>query len=65
MNPTYVPLTDREKMVIGLLTVSQSLSGTLPTPAEFDASLEALGVTRTERLMTTVDRLFPAMGVRR
>ncbi|MFD1455053.1 hypothetical protein ACFQ44_05030 [Levilactobacillus lanxiensis] len=64
MKPTYVPLTDREKMVIGLLTVSQRLSGTLPTPAEFDASLQALGVARTEAFMATVARLFPAMGLR-
>jgi len=65
MKPTYVPITDREKMVIGLLTVSQRLSGTLPTSAEFKSSLKVLGVARTEAFMATVDRLFPAMGVRR
>jgi len=65
MKPMYVPVTDREKLVIGLLTVSQRLSGTLPTPAEFESSLKVLGVARTERLLATVDRLFPTMGVRR
>ena len=62
MKPTCRPNYRPRKMVIGLLTVSQRLSGTLPTPAEFESSLKVLGWRARKRSWRPSTAYFQRWG---
>lgn len=61
MTKTYVKVTAKPELVLAMLTLSQQLSGTLPTPVEFKRSLRDMRVEITPDFKRTIAQQFPEL----
>jgi len=61
MTKTYVKVTAKPALVLAMLTLSQQLSGTLPTPVEFKRSLRDMRVEITPDFKRTIAQQFPEL----
>lgn len=61
MTKTYVKVTAKTELVLAMLTLSQQLSGTLPTPGEFKRSLRDMRVAITPEFKRAIAQQFPEL----
>ena len=59
----YVPTDSAENLVLAMLAISQKMSGTLPTKADFYDSLNQFDVEPTAEFLAQVHASFPELEI--
>ena len=61
MTKEFVKMTTSENRVISLISLAKNLKGVYPTADEINAGLKKLNIERTDKLISTIKEVFPAI----